>query len=58
VLIASPGQADDRFDFQHELLISIDGMHALDFINCSQGISGINNGAPYCPLSPSLRRQA
>jgi hypothetical protein len=31
------------------LLISIDGMHALDFINCSQGISGVNGGAPYCP---------
>jgi Type I phosphodiesterase / nucleotide pyrophosphatase len=34
---------------KHVLLISIDGMHALDFINCSQGISGVNNGAPYCP---------
>jgi hypothetical protein len=31
------------------LLISIDGMHALDFINCSKGISGANNGQPYCP---------
>jgi type I phosphodiesterase/nucleotide pyrophosphatase len=30
----------------HVLLISIDGMHALDFINCSKGING---GAPYCP---------
>ena len=30
----------------HVLLISIDGMHALDFINCSNGIDG---GAPYCP---------
>jgi hypothetical protein len=34
---------------QHVLLISIDGMHALDFINCAQGISGVNGGAPYCP---------
>ena len=31
------------------LLISIDGMHALDFINCAQGISGVNGGNPYCP---------
>ena len=31
------------------LLISIDGMHALDFINCAGGISGVNGGAPYCP---------
>ena len=34
---------------KHVLLISIDGMHAVDFINCSQGISGVNNGNPYCP---------
>ncbi len=34
---------------RHVLLISIDGMHALDFINCSKGISGANGGAPYCP---------
>ena len=34
---------------KHVLLISIDGMHALDFINCSAGISGVNGGAPYCP---------
>jgi Type I phosphodiesterase / nucleotide pyrophosphatase len=34
---------------RHVLLISIDGMHALDFINCSKGISGANGGQPYCP---------
>src|ERR1700719_131469 len=34
---------------KHVLLISIDGMHALDFINCAQGISGVNGGNPYCP---------
>jgi hypothetical protein len=34
---------------KHVLLISIDGMHALDFINCVGGISGVNGGAPYCP---------
>jgi len=31
------------------LLISIDGMHGLDFANCSRGIAGVNGGAPYCP---------
>ncbi|HEV2100398.1 MAG TPA: alkaline phosphatase family protein [Stellaceae bacterium] len=31
------------------LLISIDGMHAVDFINCTQGVSGANGGNPYCP---------
>ncbi|HEY1432974.1 MAG TPA: alkaline phosphatase family protein [Stellaceae bacterium] len=39
---------------QHVLLISIDGMHALDFINCTQGISGVNGGAPYCPSLAAL----
>jgi hypothetical protein len=36
------------------LLISIDGMHALDFINCAQGISGVNGGNPYCPSLAAL----
>src|SRR5271169_1974959 len=50
----SPVHADSRGGYnrggiQHVLLISIDGMHALDFINCAQGISGVNGGAPYCP---------
>ena len=26
-----------------------DGMHALDFANCTTGISGVNGGKPYCP---------
>jgi hypothetical protein len=39
----------DKRGIRHVLLISIDGMHAVDFINCSQGISGVNSGAPYCP---------
>jgi hypothetical protein len=34
---------------KHVLLISVDGMHALDYLNCSQGISTVNGGAPYCP---------
>jgi hypothetical protein len=38
----------------HVLLISIDGMHALDFANCSQGISTVNGGAPYCPTLAEL----
>lgn len=39
---------------RHVLLISIDGMHALDYINCSKGISGVNNGEPYCPTLAEL----
>jgi len=35
--------------FQHVLLVSIDGMHAVDYLNCSQGVAGVNGGQPYCP---------
>jgi len=38
---------------KHVLLISIDGMHALDFINCAKGING---GAPYCPHLADLKK--
>ncbi|HZR27590.1 MAG TPA: alkaline phosphatase family protein [Terriglobales bacterium] len=40
---------DNDHGIRHVLLISIDGMHALDFANCAKGISGINGGQPYCP---------
>ncbi|MGA7402952.1 MAG: alkaline phosphatase family protein [Candidatus Sulfotelmatobacter sp.] len=36
------------------LLISVDGMHAVDFLNCSNGISTINNGQPFCPALAAL----
>ncbi len=39
---------------KHVLLISIDGMHAVDFYNCSHGINGVNDGNPYCPNMASL----
>ena len=39
---------------QRVLLVSIDGMHAVDYINCSQGVSGVNNGQPYCPNLSAL----
>src|ERR1700722_12222712 len=39
---------------KHVLLISVDGMHAVDFANCSNGISTVNNGAPYCPSLAAL----
>ena len=40
---------------QHVLLISIDGMHSVDFINCAHGVSSIDNGAPYCPHLAELK---
>jgi len=39
---------------KHVLLISVDGMHALDFANCSQGIPSVNGGDAYCPTLASL----
>src|ERR1035441_3981583 len=49
------GQAQDsERRFKHVLLISIDGMHAVDFYNCSRGIAGANGGEPYCPNLASL----
>jgi len=35
-------------------LISVDGMHAVDFSNCAHGISTANNGEPYCPAMAAL----
>jgi hypothetical protein len=36
------------------LLISVDGMHAVDLKNCTSGISTVNNGAPFCPALAAL----
>src|SRR5437660_5153516 len=38
------------------LLISVDGMHAVDFLNCANGISGANQGDPYCPALAALAK--
>ncbi len=39
---------------QHVLLLSIDGMHAVDYYNCSRGVAGANGGEPYCPNMAAL----
>jgi hypothetical protein len=39
---------------KHVLLLSIDGMHAVDFYNCSHGIAGVNGGYQYCPNMTAL----
>jgi hypothetical protein len=52
---AQDGDRDwDRTAIQHVLLISVDGMHALDYKNCAHGIAGVNNGLPYCPNLAAL----
>jgi hypothetical protein len=38
------------------LLISVDGMHAVDLKNCANGISTVNNGEPYCPALAALAK--
>ncbi len=40
------------------LLVSIDGMHAVDYMNCSQGVPSINGGQPYCPHLAQLGQTA
>jgi Type I phosphodiesterase / nucleotide pyrophosphatase len=38
------------------LLVSVDGMHAVDLQNCVNGISTVNGGDPYCPALAALGR--
>jgi hypothetical protein len=47
-------QSSESTSIKHVLLISVDGMHAVDFLNCSNGVSTVNNGAPYCPAIAAL----
>jgi predicted AlkP superfamily pyrophosphatase or phosphodiesterase len=51
---ADDGGSSGGNAIKHVLLISIDGMHAVDFINCAQRISGFNGGNPYCPSLAEL----
>jgi hypothetical protein len=39
---------------KHVLLLSIDGMHAVDFYNCMNGVLGANDFEPYCPNLTAL----
>ena len=47
-IFAHSDHPNDRNGIRHVLLISVDGMHAADYLNCSQGVKSINNGTPYC----------
>jgi hypothetical protein len=44
----------DRSHIKRVLLISIDGMHAVDYANCSKGIATVDDGKPYCPALAEL----
>jgi len=50
-IITLPGYAQSKI--QHVLLISVDGMHALDFVNCQKGVPDSGNQT-YCPNISSL----
>src|SRR5215472_6251540 len=44
------------YAIDHVLLISVDGLHAVDFANCASGLSGVNGGNLYCPNLAALGR--
>jgi len=45
---------DHHNQIKRVLLISVDGMHAVDFLNCANGIPTVNSGKPYCPAIAAL----
>lgn len=49
---------NQRHGIRRVLLVSIDGIHAVDYLNCSQGVSGVNGGQPYCPNLAKLGQTA
>jgi Type I phosphodiesterase / nucleotide pyrophosphatase len=51
---ANSQHINQRNGIRRVLLISIDGMHAVDFANCANGISTANNGEPFCPALAAL----
>src|SRR5215472_7288693 len=55
---ADAGQLNQKNHIRRVLLVSIDGMHAVDFLNCSQGMSGVHGGQPYCPNLATLAKTA
>jgi hypothetical protein len=52
-MAAGRGQ-ENSGKIRHVLLLSIDGMHAVDFYNCAHGVAGVNDGNPYCPNLAAL----
>ncbi len=49
--------AGSNSKIKHVLLLSIDGMHSVDFVNCANGISTVNGGDPYCPNLAALSHE-
>jgi hypothetical protein len=53
-VVAAESNAVGTEKIKHVLLLSIDGMHAVDYYNCTRGIAGANGGDPYCPNLAAL----
>lgn len=54
-LVQAQSKAQPSAQYQHVLLISIDGMHAADFTNCAHGVPNSGN-QPYCPTLIALSK--
>jgi|SRR5579859_1961793 len=55
-IFAQNGQDNSRNHIRRVLLISVDGMHAVDLLNCANGVSGVNHGEPFCPAMAALAK--
>ncbi len=55
---ATQAQTTNNSKIKHVLLLSVDGMHAIDLKNCTEGLSSVNNGDPYCPNLAALSQTA
>ncbi|HET6844253.1 MAG TPA: alkaline phosphatase family protein [Candidatus Angelobacter sp.] len=55
-VFAQNRQDNSRNHIQRVLLISVDGMHAVDLLNCANGVSGANHGEPFCPAMAALAK--
>ena len=55
-LSAALAEDNSRNHIKRVLLISVDGMHAVDFKNCANGIGTANNGEPFCPAIATLAK--
>jgi hypothetical protein len=53
-----PSPTKPESKIKHVLLLSVDGMHAIDLKNCTTGISTINSGDSYCPNLAALTQTA
>jgi Type I phosphodiesterase / nucleotide pyrophosphatase len=56
--ICADATAPGGSNVKHVLLLSIDGMHAVDLYNCVHGVEGVNGGTAYCPNLAELSAHA